>query len=58
MATGGTGGARVGAGGGVHNPSNRLPAGILTNPVSSLIIPDLKTIQVHPGLRLGANMWR
>lgn len=41
MAKGGTGGAGVGAEGGVHNPSNRLPAGMLTNPVSFLIIPDL-----------------
>ncbi len=39
MAKGGTGGTGVGAGGGAHNPSNRLPAGMLTNPVSLLIIP-------------------
>lgn len=47
VAKGGTGGAGVGAGGGVHNPSNRLPAGMQLNPVSYLIIPDPKTIQVH-----------
>lgn len=29
MAKGGRGGAGVGAGGGVHNPSNRPPAGTL-----------------------------
>lgn len=28
VAKGGTGGTAVGAGGGVHNPSNRLPAGM------------------------------
>lgn len=32
VSKGGTGGAEVGAGGGAHNPSNRLPAGTLTNP--------------------------
>lgn len=57
VAKGGTSGAAVGAEGGVHNPSNRLPAGMLTNPVSFLIIPDLKTIQAHSGLRRGVNMW-
>lgn len=29
VANRGTGGARVGAGGGAHNPSNRPPAGML-----------------------------
>lgn len=41
VAEGGTGGAAVGAGGGAHNPSNRLPAGTLTNPVPFVISPDL-----------------
>lgn len=57
VAKGGTGGATVGAEGGVHNPSNGLPAGMLTNLLSFLIIPDLKTIQAHSGLRRGVNMW-
>lgn len=48
MAKGGTGGATVGAGGGVHNPSNRLPPGMLTRLVSFLIIPtDFRTIQTR-----------
>lgn len=38
MAKGGTGGAVVGAGGGVHNPSNRLPAGMWTIPAFFQII--------------------
>lgn len=51
VAKGGTGGAGVGAGGGVHNPSNRLPAGKLTNPASFLIIPDLlRHIQDYVGV--------
>ncbi|XP_034455915.1 ephrin-A1a isoform X2 [Hippoglossus hippoglossus] len=37
VAKGGTGGATVGAGGGVHNPSNRLPA---DDPV--VILPDVQ----------------
>lgn len=49
MAKEGTGGTGVGAGGGVHNPSNRLPAGMSTNPESFLIISDLKAIQAHLG---------
>lgn len=40
VSKGGTGGAEVGAGGGAHNPSNRLPAGTLTNPT------DLWAVQV------------
>lgn len=48
--TGGTGGG-AGGGGGVHNPSNRLPAGMLTSPVSFLISPDLKAVQLPSGLR-------
>lgn len=53
MAKGGTGGTGGGAGGGggVHNPSNRLPAGMLTSPVSFLIIPDRKAVQLPSGLR-------
>ena len=46
VAKGGTGGAGVGAGGGVHNPSNRLPAGMLTNPAFFLFIPNIKTMKV------------
>ena len=36
----GTAGAE--AGGGVHNPSNRLPPGTLAEPRRSLIIPSFK----------------
>ena len=41
VAKGGTAGAGAGAGAGAHKPSNRLPAGTLTDAVSFVISTDL-----------------
>lgn len=55
VAKGGTGGAGVGAGGGAHNPSNRLPPGTWTNPMSFVITTDLWAVQLPQELCSGAS---